>query len=172
MKHKPEEYTLIALWHTTSYSYYVMDLQRQAAKDDAPLDAVYWDDRGGGRWVLSSEIKNTVSRARLGLPPLTGEDRPFNERVGDFSAASVPAHFFARDPEGDGSNASRAGYAAKALIAYDRAKNNDEDIPTAVGDLLADLRHFCDGHGLDFDALNDNGARHYGHEANEKRFKE
>ncbi len=172
MGHQPHEYRLIALWHASSYAYYVMDLQRQAAQDGAPLDAVYWDDKGSGRWVTGSEIKEATARARLGLTPLTGADRPFKEQVIDFDPKVAPSVFFATDTESEETNATRATRAAHALIAYTRLNNSEEDISTVVGDFLSDLRHLCDGHGLDFDALNHTGSRHHAYESNAARFKE
>jgi hypothetical protein len=72
-------------------------------------------------------------------------------------------HFNDQDPEyGDSyemTNRMRAEWAAHAVSRYARAVGQEhdgevtEEIETTVGDLLADLRHFCDGHGVDFDAM-------------------
>jgi hypothetical protein len=64
-------------------------------------------------------------------------------------------------------NTRRAGWAAAAVLTLAEqtgllGPGNDEAPETAIGDLLANLRHLCDllG-GADFDKLNDNGAYHY-----------
>lgn len=62
-------------------------------------------------------------------------------------------------------NTTRAGSAAVALKAYARTGGGSyltgEAPETAIYDLLGDLRHLCDALGLNFDELNDRGARHY-----------
>lgn len=53
----------------------------------------------------------------------------------------------------------RTAYALGAYRAYtgDSGTTLDED----VTDLLTDLRHFCDRHGLDFPTLNHIAYEHY-----------
>ena len=92
----------------------------------------------------------------------------------------APEDFDRDDPEygeGEMSNRRRAGFAAAGVKAFAEevhmiGKDGElvEDMETVVGDFLADLRHFCDGHGIDFYRACDNGALHYGYESNHDRF--
>jgi hypothetical protein len=54
--------------------------------------------------------------------------------------------------------ARRIMCAATAVEAY---RDNMEDPDQLAADLLADLRHFCDIHGLDFAALDRQGRAAY-----------
>ena len=53
--HTARKYKAIALWNKGSRSYYVLEQQRRAAVDGAPLDAIYYT---GSRWQTISDIKN------------------------------------------------------------------------------------------------------------------
>lgn len=60
------------------------------------------------------------------------------------------------------SNRQRATLAAKGLAAYLEAGGMTNDsAETSIIDLLADLMHLCDGHGLDINQLLERAARHY-----------
>jgi hypothetical protein len=69
-RHKPHEYKWIRTWgrHMGSFSYYIEDQQKLAARDGAPLDAIYKD--GFGTWKTIDDILNDTTRQRLGLPAL------------------------------------------------------------------------------------------------------
>lgn len=61
-------------------------------------------------------------------------------------------------------NPQRAKRAHGALADYyevNRIRPAKWERPQAVGDLLADLRHYCDKHGLDFTDLDRQGLNHY-----------
>jgi hypothetical protein len=62
-------------------------------------------------------------------------------------------------PDPDGMNANRAEWAAEALSRFQEVVNTDEDM--ALPDLLADLRHWCDRQGIEFDGANEHGRQHY-----------
>jgi hypothetical protein len=70
-----------------------------------------------------------------------------------------------RDP--DGLNTNRADWAEQALAEFSRITGLDfiePDAPErveAVTDLLADLMHWCDGEGLDFEHVLLNARHHY-----------
>lgn len=56
-------------------------------------------------------------------------------------------------PDPDCQNAERAAWAHVAIRAFEGVTGADDGIET-VGDLLCDLMHWCDRHGVDFkDAL-------------------
>ena len=55
-------------------------------------------------------------------------------------------------------NRERAKRAAKVLGGY---SGGADDLESDIADLLADLRHLCDGLGLDFAELDKCGYRHY-----------
>ena len=57
---KPHEYRYIAAWHylTGSMTYYVVHQQELAAKDNAPLTAVFYDDMREKRWITAEEVEN------------------------------------------------------------------------------------------------------------------
>ncbi len=64
-------------------------------------------------------------------------------------------------------NEERADWAAEAVDAFAMATRLDasvDGIETVLGDLLCNLRHFCDRHGLDFAALSAHGKWHYDQE--------
>jgi len=51
-----------------------------------------------------------------------------------------------------GMNRKRAGYALAAVKEFINQTQAD-NLPTAIGDLIGDLLHFCDQEGLDFERL-------------------
>jgi hypothetical protein len=64
-----------------------------------------------------------------------------------------------RDPNTP-SNADRCAW-AQVIISHYRALVGDDDDQTSAVDLLADLRHWADKRGLDFDQLNATAETHY-----------
>jgi hypothetical protein len=80
-------------------------------------------------------------------------------------------------------NADRVAWAGSAMAAFAAAAGMREDLridpETAVGDLLADLMHWCDACGviglpakaIDFEAALERARAHYGNEANKRRGK-
>lgn len=64
----------------------------------------------------------------------------------------------------------RSKAAEKALIVHDISKNrrpSGEPAPAMVTDLLADLMHYCDREGVDFDSSLSVATDHYDHEKGE-----
>ena len=60
------------------------------------------------------------------------------------------------------SNRERANRAKPALCSYqDLVGEVDPSFEATVSDLLADIRHFCDDHNLNFDDLEQRALRHY-----------
>lgn len=60
------------------------------------------------------------------------------------------------------SNRQRATQAAKGLAAYLAAGGMTNDsAETSIIDLLTDLMHLCDGHGLDINQLLERAAQHH-----------
>jgi len=62
-------------------------------------------------------------------------------------------------PDPEGMNDSRAEWAGAALSSFMMVTGTDEE--DALGDLLADLMHWADRNGYDFDAALDPGRWHY-----------
>jgi hypothetical protein len=62
-------------------------------------------------------------------------------------------------PDPDTMNDSRAGWAEAALSTFMRETGTDEE--DALGDLLADLMHWCDRNNYDFDAALYRAQGHY-----------
>lgn len=62
-------------------------------------------------------------------------------------------------PDPEGMNDARAGWAERALSEFMRATGTDRE--DAICDLIADLRHWADRNGQDFDHEADRGRRHY-----------
>ncbi|GAB5005044.1 MULTISPECIES: hypothetical protein [Mycobacterium] len=61
-------------------------------------------------------------------------------------------------------NDTRAGWAARALIAYAKHLNEAslaEELETVVGDLLGDLRHLCDALQVDWDIVANRSELYY-----------
>ena len=68
------------------------------------------------------------------------------------------------------SNRQRATQAAKGLAAYLAAGGMTNDsTDTSITDLLADLMHLCDGHGLDINQLLERAAQHHKNERRDAR---
>ena len=63
-------------------------------------------------------------------------------------------------------NDQRSGFAEKALKAYH--KETGSDFETAIADLICDLGHFCDRHGLKLAEEIDRAIGMYGEETHEK----
>jgi hypothetical protein len=59
------DYKCIAIWGriTGSYGYYIKEQQALAAKDNAPLTAIY--KRENGEWATAEQVKNEQSRYHL-----------------------------------------------------------------------------------------------------------
>ncbi len=69
-------------------------------------------------------------------------------------------------------NADRAEWATTALERFCRVTGlslKDDGPDTAVSDLLADLMHYCDQEGIDFDECVDRGRCHYEEEKAEEQ---
>lgn len=62
-------------------------------------------------------------------------------------------------PDPEEQNYNRANWAQAALEAFQ--KETRTDAPDACSDLLADLMHFCDRYGLDFDSELARAKMHY-----------
>ncbi len=65
-------------------------------------------------------------------------------------------------PDPDGMNGDRAEWAKAALTAFQTVTGTDDE--DALGDLLANLMHFSDREGYDFDAALERARGHYGSE--------
>jgi hypothetical protein len=70
---KPQDYIYIRKWGAImgSYEYYIKAQQRQAAEDDAPLNAVYQilpkEGVRSHEWATTDDITRPINRERLGL---------------------------------------------------------------------------------------------------------
>ena len=62
-------------------------------------------------------------------------------------------------PDPDNMNDARADWAGAALSAFMQETGTDEE--DALGDLLADLMHWADRNGYEFDAALDRARGHY-----------
>jgi hypothetical protein len=69
-------------------------------------------------------------------------------------------------PDPEHKNDDRAAWAGKALAAFRRETGADEE--ESVGDLLADLMHWCDRHDFDFGLALDRARYHYEAETSEE----
>lgn len=58
-------------------------------------------------------------------------------------------------------NKTRAQRILRAATAVEAYTDNREDPDQLAADLLADLRHFCDLHSLDFAAMDERGRAAY-----------
>jgi hypothetical protein len=74
-------------------------------------------------------------------------------------------------PDPDGGNAERAQRASVAVDAFvgvtylgNPNKISREDLQSTVGDLLANIKHYCDRQGFDFDHLLRRAESHYAEE--------
>ncbi len=62
-------------------------------------------------------------------------------------------------PDPEGMNDNRAAWAGEALAVFMLATGTD--LEDAVSDLIADLMHWCDRHGIAFDEELARAATHY-----------
>ena len=62
-------------------------------------------------------------------------------------------------PDPDGMNADRAEWAHRAVLAFETATGTDRE--DALCDLLADLMHWCNVYGQDFDHELGRARMHY-----------
>lgn len=59
-------------------------------------------------------------------------------------------------------NSERAERAREVIVEYhDRHESTDDDLRVALVDLLADLQHFCDDIGIDFEHALEVATEHY-----------
>lgn len=58
MTHKPHEYRAIYHWHKSSgsFDYYIKALQRRAAEEGAPIDAIYYQEHERPGWRCMSDL--------------------------------------------------------------------------------------------------------------------
>jgi hypothetical protein len=75
------------------------------------------------------------------------------------SKPATPETETALPPDPDGQNDERAEFAGAALAAFMEATRCDEE--DAVGDLVANLRHWCDRNNYDWDLALARGLGHY-----------
>ena len=61
-------------------------------------------------------------------------------------------------------NKARAERILCAATAVEAYNDNKDDPATLVADLLADLRHYCDAHNIDFADCDRRGRDHYTNE--------
>lgn len=67
-------------------------------------------------------------------------------------------------------NDDRAAWAYDGIAAFAKRTGQDNsgdlkhDLPSVIGDFLADLMHLCDRDGINFDECLANGRGHYEHE--------
>jgi hypothetical protein len=73
---------------------------------------------------------------------------------------------------GERTNRQRAASAAVAVKAYARETHtwDDEDVATHISDLICDLSHLANQHGLDPTDLIERGLDHHAAEAQEEYF--
>jgi hypothetical protein len=65
-------------------------------------------------------------------------------------------------PDPEGMNEDRSRWAEAAIHEFQR--QTGADLEDSVSDLLADLMHWCDRNGIDFDTETDRARRHYDEE--------
>jgi hypothetical protein len=70
-------------------------------------------------------------------------------------------------PDPDDQNDDRSDWAEAALVTFAEQTGTDEE--DAVADLLCDLMHFCDRHGLEFRDELARGEGNYEEETGEER---
>jgi hypothetical protein len=63
---EPKEYKYIAAWgrELGLFSYYIVNEQHKAAEQNAPLTAIYYDDRAK-HWVTFDEIRSEERKASI-----------------------------------------------------------------------------------------------------------
>jgi len=66
---KPSDYEMIAKWGKMmgSHKGYVEDQQALAAKENAPVRAIF--RRASGVWVVADEVDSNIVRGLIGLEP-------------------------------------------------------------------------------------------------------
>lgn len=62
MRYQPHEYTCIAAWgrQSGSFDYYIKAQQEKAAKEEAPITAIY--RQSDGQWSVAGDIMNPQTR--------------------------------------------------------------------------------------------------------------
>ena len=116
-----------------------------------------------------SDIRNPSQRLNAGSEVPAGEcpvcgclayvekpDEPAKRE--EVSHAGLP-------PDPDGQNDDRADWAESALVTFRDKTGTDKD--DALCDLIADLLHWCDRYGYDFDNELKRGRGHYWAETQE-----
>lgn len=64
-------------------------------------------------------------------------------------------------------NEKRRGRAFRHALIFAHEQNGDEDIETAIYDLMADLLHLCDDYGIEQDDAQRIARHHYNAELHE-----
>jgi hypothetical protein len=91
--------------------------------------------------------------------------RIINERIHQKEVSNTIANDDAEKPpielppDPERKNDARSRWAAKAIAAF--IAETATDLEDSLGDLLADLMHWCDRNNFDFDAALDRGHYHY-----------
>lgn len=94
-------------------------------------------------WLPAAEMTTFLREFYLNVPPSVGEKYDHND--------------------------SKASFAASTLEHYIGVIGGaGETMETTIGDLLADLAHYCDRHGLDFPAARTSAADAYAEETEHK----
>lgn len=62
-------------------------------------------------------------------------------------------------PDPEGMNDDRAEWAHAAILAFEKTTGSERE--ESLGDLLADLMHWCDRNNQDFDLALDRARAHY-----------
>lgn len=108
-----------------------------------------WQDRPPLRWGLSFAWKPEEYGGMEGIPMDSNE--AVNQSPQE-PQASLP-------PDPDGKNEDRAEWAEQALATFMKRTGTDRE--DALCDLLADLMHWADRNGGDFDSQLDRARMHY-----------
>ncbi len=82
--------------------------------------------------------------------PISILSTPHSDRAA--TASSLP-------PDPEGMNDHRSAWAGEAIATFMLATGTD--LEDAVSDLLADIRHWCDRHDIDFDVELGRAVAHY-----------
>jgi hypothetical protein len=92
-----------------------------------------------------------------------------NKQIADAKSECAKAVLPPNDPESpeyQDMNGQRSGWAQAGLMAYAAATGSD--LQDLIADLIGDLGHFCDRHGLDLRHELDRGEEMYRFETQEK----